>query len=152
MVTREATATLQITFQGTDLDLQLMPGATGTAAGRFYITVDGDPNKAAAGLPRDPTGPYVESEAGPPAAGGGGHEAAPLLAPHRVTVVSGLGNQTVPGVHRVELRAAGAGAALAGFQVRSERSYLAFGALTALWRAALVGDGLWLRRARRSAP
>jgi hypothetical protein len=46
------------------------------------------------------------------------------------------------------LRVSGPGAAIRGFTVASERSYLAFGVVTGLLLLALLADGLWLRRAR----
>ena len=156
LVTRTATATLEITFRGTDLNLQLAPtdSATGEPAPRFYVMVDNDPHKAAPGLPRDAAGrAYIDgtSAAVPAVVAAGGHEAAPLPAPRAITVVAALDNQGVPGIHRVQLQGSDAGAALAGFEVHSTRSYVAFSALTGTLIVALLGDLLLLRRSRRTA-
>ncbi len=151
LITRTATATLEITFRGTDLSLQLASpaGATEGSVPRFYVMVDNDPHKAAPGLPRDAAGRAYIDAAGAdttaaPAAGG--HEAAPLPAPRLIPVVTALGNQGVPGVHHIQLQGSDAGAAVAGFEVHSERSYVAFSALTTLLIAVLLGDLALLRR------
>jgi len=156
LVTRTATATLEITFRGTDLNLQLAPtgAATGEPTPRFYVMVDNDPHNAAPGLPRDAAGrAYIDGASAtvPASAVPGGHEAAPLPAPRAVTVVAALGNQGVPGVHRVQLQGSGAGAALAGFEVYSTRSYVAVTVLTGTLIVVLLGDLLLLRRSRRAA-
>lgn len=155
LVTRTATATLDITFRGTDLSLQLAPAgdATSAPAPRFYVMVDNDPHKAASNLPRDAAGrAYIDgaSAAVPAGVAGGGHEAAPLPAPRTVTVVAALDNQGVPGIHHVQLQGSDAGAAIAGFEVRSTRSYVAFSSLTGTLIVLLLGDLVLLRRSRRT--
>ena len=64
-------------------------------------------------------------------------------------LVAGLGSEWAPVVHRVTLKAAGAGAVVSGFTVESNRSYLAVTLTTALLLAALALDLFLLRRARR---
>ena len=77
------------------------------------------------------------------------HLAAPPAAAARtVAVATGLGKERVPEVHTAQLRVSAPGAAIGGFTIASERSYLAFGVVTGLLLLALIGDGLWLRRTR----
>lgn len=155
LVSQSPTATLTITFRGTDLDLQLAPPQAGAqaAAPRIYVTIDGATENVAANLPRDEQGrPYIgdlQSAQTAPTGAAGSHLAAPPAAQARtVAVATGLGKERAPEVHTAQLRVSGPGAAISGFTVASARSYLAFGVVTGLLLLALLADGLWLRRTR----
>lgn len=163
LVAQAADARLALTFRGTDLTLLLAPaaGAAGQPPPRLYVTVDGGTDQVAASLPRDASGrPYIadlQSAAGPPNRGSepaptGGRQAAPRRGPDpasttavAVPLVVAQGRERVPEVHTVQLQASAAGAAIAGFTVASERSYLAFGLVTTLLLGLLVADILLLR-------
>jgi polysaccharide biosynthesis protein PslG len=154
LVSNDANATLDFTFRGTDLTVQLPPAGPGDGDTRLYVTVDGGADRVAPDVPRDSAGrPYVTQAQGgasaAPAAATGGRVAAPAEAPVSVRLVAGLGSEWAPVVHRATLKAAGAGAAVSGFTVESNRSYVAVSLVTALLLGALGLDLFLLWRARR---
>ncbi|HUS16025.1 MAG TPA: hypothetical protein VM536_13580 [Chloroflexia bacterium] len=157
LVSTSPTATLTLAFRGTDLTVRLAApaGPVTGAAPRLYVTVDGGTRGVSDSLPRDESGqPYVaglQSGAAPDTSGGV-HTAAPAAAPRQIQLVAGLGREGVPGVHQVQLRASAPGASIAGFEVVSERSYLAFAAVTGLLVLALGGVLIAGRRPRGLPP
>ena len=155
--------TIRITFQGTDLAVELGPGSAGPGAppARLFVTVDGGTARVAAGLPRDEQNrPYIGAQvavtgqrpnglgamsAADLAQDGSGLPAGPSAL---VAVVERLGSERPPGVHTVELTADGANVTFDGFEVRSERSLLPFASATAALLIALGVVIVALRQGR----
>ncbi len=156
LVSRAPTATLTITFRGTDLTLLFAPpdsAAPATPAPHLAVTVDGQTAGVAGNLPRDAAGkPYVDLAAQPSAPPDPPPAVVPLTGTQAVQVVSGLGNERAPGVHTVTLRPDGPGARVAGYVVTAQRSYVAVGLVTGLLILLLAADVAWLRRGRGARP
>lgn len=151
--------TIRITFQGTDLAVEIGPGSgdPGAAPARLFVTVDGGTARVAAGLPRDEQNrPYIGAQVavtGQRPNGLGAVSAADLAqgggpGSVLVPVVEHLGSERPPGVHTVELTADGANVTFDGFEVRSERSLLPFAATTAALLIALAVVIVALRQGR----
>ena len=94
LVSHDANATLDFTFRGTDLTVQLPPAGPGAADTRLYVTVDGGVDRVAPAVPRNSAGqPYVTQAQNTPAgaAATGGRVAAPRRRRFRCASWPGLG-------------------------------------------------------------
>ena len=158
-------ADLDLTFQGTDVTLRLVPpsGSANTVSARYYVTVDGSSSEVSASLPRDGEGrAYIDLPFGGQAS--------------EAQVVRNLGVEFRTGQHRLRISAAptepvgdptgagGGGVAspdiqpeapnlpgIATIRVEANRSYLLFTLLTGLLLAG-IGIEVWALRQSRPQP
>lgn len=149
LVSNGTTGTLTLSFEGTDVDLDL-PAALPAGAGRLYVTVDGGDEGIVAALPRDEAGrAYLDAATlAEQQSKAGAKLAAPADAGTSLALVQNLGREYAPVIHQLQLRASAAGVQIAGFKVRSERSLTEFWLVTALLLAGLAANIVLLRRWR----
>jgi len=154
---------LDVTFLGNDVKATLVPtdgkDNEQVQAARYYVTIDGDSNKAAPELPRDASGQaYIDVQAGDKSttvvlAHGLNPEMRTSQHSLEITVAgnpsgeqSGLGGRAyAPAVQRPDLPGIGT------ITVESHRSYILFTVLTVLLLAAIV-FALWVLRRSNQGP
>jgi hypothetical protein len=161
--------TLEVSFQGTDVKLMLVPNAAAAApsetgglmAARYYVTIDGSSDDVSGALPRDNTGrAYIEIPADGQAtevvlAHGLGAEfptglhtlrLSVLLLDQEVELSGGGGRVAAPTrpLQRVNLPGIGA------IRVEANRSYVLFTVMTLLLLAGIAVEAWALWRSRPS--
>ena len=166
MPSASTSGSLEMTFQGTDLKVQLVPvdagsalTSTSTVNARYYVTVDGNSNEVASSLPRDANGrAYIDAST----AGQAGE----------IQLMRSVGTELRTGQHHLSIRvdttesgassdsgAAGMAApvpqnqatdlpGIGAITVEANRSYVFFIILTSLLVAAIFLGAYALRRTR----